>query len=211
MPQRTDSQATDAECRCPVCLQEVDIVLSILKNIKSDSVREFKRIFEETSKLGVNLHGEDFDLRKPRINQRQRHRSNVPARPSEDYYRITLYNEFLSDVITELQERFTDNPCYGTGLLHLFPSQCPSSDGEIPEDLAKALDFYEDDLTHSAMFPTEYRMWVRKWKNDIVSSAVPTKLVDALQACDQWTFPNIRVPLHLALTIHVTSCESEKF
>ena len=104
-------------------------------------MREFRRIFEETSKLGVNLHGEDFELRKPRINQHQRHRSNVPATTAEDYYRITLYNEFLSDVITELQDRFTDNPSYGTGLLHLVLSQCPSSDGEIPEDLAKAVDF----------------------------------------------------------------------
>ena len=60
------------------------------------------------------------------------------------------------------------------------------------------------------MFPIQYRMWVRKWKNDIVSSAVPTELVDALQACHQWTFPNIRVLLHLALTIPVTSCESER-
>ena len=210
MPQRTDSQATDEECRCPVCLQEVDTVLSILKDTKSDSVREFRRIFEETSKLGVNLHGEDFDLRKPMINQRQRHRRKVPATTAEDYYRKTLYNDFLSDVITELQDRFTDNPSYRTGLLHLVPSQCPSTDGEIPEDLAKAVDFYEDDLPHSAMFPTRYRMWIRKWKNDIVSSAVPTKLVDALQACDQWTSPNIQVLLHLALTIPVTSCESER-
>ena len=31
-----------------------------------------------------------------------------------------------------------------------------------------------------------------------ISLAVPTKLVDALQACDQWTSPNIQVLLHLA-------------
>ena len=84
-------------------------------------MREFRRIFEETSKLGGNLHGEDFELRKPRVNQRQRHRGNVPATTADDCYRITLYNEFLSDVITELQDRFTDNPSYGTGLLHLVP------------------------------------------------------------------------------------------
>ena len=89
-------------------------------------------------------------------------------------------------------------------------SQCPTFDGEIPQDLAKAVNFYEDDLPHSAMFPTQYRMWVRKWKNDIISSAVPTELVDALQACHQWTLPNIRALLHLALTIPVTSCESSK-
>ena len=52
---------------------------------------------------------------------------------------------------------------------------------------------------------TEYHMWIRKWKQD--SPAVPAKLVDALQACDRWTFPNIRVLLQLALTIPVTSSE----
>ena len=39
---------------------------------------------------------------------------------------------------------------------------------------------------------------------------MPTKLVDALQGCDQWTLPNIRVLLHLALTIPLGSCESER-
>ena len=113
-------------------------------------------------------------------------------------------------MISELQERFTDNATHGTGLLHLVPSQCSSSDsdGEIPEDLTKDVDFYNDDLPHPAMFPTEYRMWVRKWKSE--SSAVSPKLVEALQACDRWTFPNIRVLLHIALTIPVTSCESER-
>ena len=93
MPQMSDSQATDAECRCLVCLQEVFTVLLILKDMKSDSLREFRQIFEETSELGVNFHGEDFELRKPRLNQRQRHRSNVPATTAENYYRIILYNE----------------------------------------------------------------------------------------------------------------------
>ena len=37
-----------------------------------------------------------------------------------------------------------------------------------------------------------------------ISSTVPAMLVDALQACDRWTFSSIRVLLQLALTIPVT-------
>ena len=58
------------------------------------------------------------------------------------------------------------------------------------------------------MFPTEYHTWVRKWK--LHGSELPMKLVDALQACDHTSFPNIRVLLQLSLTFSITSCESER-
>ena len=59
------------------------------------------------------------------------------------------------------------------------------------------------------MFPTEYRMWVWKWKQE-PPSEFPSTLADALQACDATTFPNIKVLLQLALTLPITSCESER-
>ena len=49
------------------------------------------------------------ELRKPRVvSQRQSHRSNVPTTSAEVYYRISLYNEFVSHVIADLRERLTD-------------------------------------------------------------------------------------------------------
>ena len=53
-------------------------------------------------------------------------------------------------------------------------------------------------------------MWFRKWKYENMEVTVPTKLVDALNACDPWMFQNMHVLLQLALTIPVTSCESER-
>ena len=58
------------------------------------------------------------------------------------------------------------------------------------------------------MFSTEYRMWFRKWKE--LGSGAPQKLVDVLSACDEVTFPNIKVLLKLALTVPITSCECER-
>ena len=42
------------------------------------------------------------------------------------------------------------------------------------------------------------------------NSEAPSRLVDALQACDVTTYPNIKVLLQLALTLPVTSCECER-
>ena len=51
-------------------------------------------------------------------------------------------------------------------------------------------------------------MWVLKWKEP--SSDAPKKLVDAIEACDATSFPNIHVLLRLALTLPITSCECER-
>ena len=127
---------------------------------------------------------------------------------TEDYFRIILYNEFLSHIISDLEERFTGIPT-STGLLQLMPDECRKRDidTELPDDLSQAAKFYKTDLPHSVMLPSEYRMWVAKWKD---SESVPEKLVDTLQACDPVFFPNIHVLLYLTLTLPITSCECER-
>ena len=54
-------------------------------------------------------------------------------------------------------------------------------------------------------------MWSRMWQEkQEESTELPKKLIDVFQACDSITFPNIHVLLHLALTLPITSCESER-
>ena len=52
-----------------------------------------------------------------------------------------------------------DNPPKAIGIIKLLPKEVIKSDNEIPEELLAAVHYYEDDLPHSAMFSTEYRMW----------------------------------------------------
>ena len=40
-------------------------------------------------------------------------RSNIPVTTAEEYYEVFLYNEFLSHVRVELQERFCDTQVQG--------------------------------------------------------------------------------------------------
>ena len=65
--------------------------------------------------------GEDNELKQPRTNKCQVHRSNVPSLCAEDYYRILFYNEFLSYVctyvISDLEGRFGSGAANCTGLL----------------------------------------------------------------------------------------------
>jgi len=71
--------------------------------------------------------------------------------------------------------------------MHLLPSQCVGDTQDrdssedfvaavIPESLAEAVEFYRNDLPHSAMFSTEYQMWVRKWREE--ENEAPKKLID---------------------------------
>ena len=102
----------------------VETLVSRLKSMRTNSVPEFRKQFAEASKIAKQLHGDDFELTIPRLSGRQRHRSNPPSSTPEEYYRITLYDEFLSHVISELEERFVNNPSHNitVGLLHLLPS-----------------------------------------------------------------------------------------
>ena len=191
--------------------KQVNSVVITLKGMRDNSDREFHKIFEEATKLGRTLHGEDYLLSLPRITGRQFHRSNPSVSSPEDYYRITLYNEFLSQVITEIEKRFVDNPMHGIGIFNLLPSECCKHNvtDDIPLDLAQAVEFYHSDLPQPSAFPMEYRTWVRNWKQSDPNQ-VPCKLIDVLESCDVNSSPNIHQLLTIALTLPITSCESER-
>ena len=190
--------------------KQIQSVISSLKKMRESSTEEFSKIFTETLALGRELHGECFELTRPRLVRQQAHRSNHEASSPEEYYRFSMYNEFLSHVICELEERFTKSSSQVHGLLYLIPRECTSSnlEGDCTPELSQAVDFYKDDLPHHKMFTVEYRMWVRKWKQ--CSELVPERMVEALLQCDEIEFPNISVLLKLALTLPITTCESER-
>ena len=48
------------------------------------------------------------------------------------------------------------------------------------------------------------------WKQKQSENELPRKLVDVYKACYCLNFPNIHILLQLALTLPITSCESER-
>ena len=89
--------------------KQVRSVVFTLKDMKKESTECFKRVLTNTTKLGKDLHGEQFELQKPRVVGHQAHKINLDVSSVDNYFRITLYHEFLSHVINELQDRFLDN------------------------------------------------------------------------------------------------------
>ena len=189
-------------------------VLSSLNSMRRNSGVEFKKLFSEVIKLGKRLYGSEFEITTPRLSSRQAHRSNHPWTTPEEYYRVSLYNEFLSHVLNELEERFLNNNTQQivTGLLYLVPSECIQLEegSDIPQPLADVVELYSDDLPHSVMFSIEYNSWVREWK--ACSTAIPQTLTEALEICSSRSiaYPNLTVLLKIALTLPITSCESER-
>ena len=177
--------------------------------MRAKADENFGKIFKGTTALAKQLHGEDFELKRPRLNARQAHRANVTVNSAEEYFKITVYNEFLSHIVTELEQRFSGSQCQTLGLLELLPELCcGGKDTDIPDELDQVVAFYSEDLPHPVMLPIEYRMWVMKWKEP--GGDTHKKLVDALEACDATSFPNIHVLLRLALTLPIMSCECER-
>ena len=192
--------------------QQVTSVMSTLKKMIENSSNQFHSLFAETIKLGQELHGDLFELSTPRIMGRQVHRSNPAVSSPEDYFRITLFDEFLSHVISQLEDHFVDNPAHSIAL-GLLPCECVrvESGDILPSELAQAADLYKEDLPHSAMLSTEYNMWVMRWKQQQAAKAnIPNTLVDALRSCSELQFRNLHGLLRVALTLPITSCESER-
>ena len=54
---------------------EVSNIIEMLVRMREESEKGFKTIFDETTKLGKQLYGTDYELKKPRISGRQVHRS----------------------------------------------------------------------------------------------------------------------------------------
>ncbi len=92
-------------------LKTVKEVLSMLTSMRASSTT---KLFLAAAKLGKLLNGNHFELTMPRLSGRQSHRSNPPSTTAEEYYRISLHNEFISHVLAKLEQRFVNNPSHMT-------------------------------------------------------------------------------------------------
>ena len=86
--------------------QQINSTVRYLKEIRDKSEAEFKKVFDDTTKLGRSLHGELFELKKPRTTGLQTQRSNVDVNSAEDYFRITLFDEFCVSCSSSVARTF---------------------------------------------------------------------------------------------------------
>ena len=103
-------QALDVLC----AYDQISSVVTALQKIWEVSETEFEKIYDNTTKMGKTLYGGQFKIGKPWTTGHQTHRSNPGVDSAKDYYRITFFDELVSHVVAQLQERFVNNPAHGT-------------------------------------------------------------------------------------------------
>ena len=67
-------------------------------------------------------HSVGITLELPRLIGRQRHRSNVPAESTEEYFRRAIWYPYLDTIIQSIDQRFTNH----SDLVHKMAALLPS-------------------------------------------------------------------------------------
>ena len=174
-------QALDVLC----AYDQISSVVTVLQKIREESETEFEKIYDNTTKMGKMLYGGQFEIEKPRTTGHQTHRSNPGVDSAKDYYQITLFDEFVSHVVAQLQEHFVNNPAHSTtnGLMHLILQKCVASGGVPSKELAEAVEYYSGDPPHSRVFSIEYEVWTRKWQCIDDPKKLPSCLFEVYSDC----------------------------
>ena len=103
LPEDSDKKLQSQAIDVFYAYNHIKPVLSTLQSMRDNSDREYHKIFEEATSPGRSLHGEDYFCLPP-ITRCQSHCSNNQVSNPEDYYKITLYKKFLSQVVAEINK-----------------------------------------------------------------------------------------------------------
>ncbi|XP_062512673.1 52 kDa repressor of the inhibitor of the protein kinase-like [Corticium candelabrum] len=184
---------------------EINQVLGLLEEIRSNSEREFSSIFASASAVTSRVLDQDHP-QVPRLAARQTLRSNHPASTPKSYWRRAVFIPFIDSMISELGSRFTDMSHASVQGLPLLPKHCQSL---TPHHQAAILKAYAPDLPDDPTFEAEIRRWKRKWEY-AGAATLPTSVTETLGAVNEVAYPNIVCILGLLLIIPVTTATVER-
>ncbi|XP_062512637.1 52 kDa repressor of the inhibitor of the protein kinase-like [Corticium candelabrum] len=184
---------------------EINQVLGLLEEIRSNSEREFSSIFASASAVTSRVLDQDHP-QVPRLAARQTLRSNHPASTPESYWRRAVFIPFIDSMISELGSRFTGMSHASVQGLLLLPKHCQSL---TPHHQAAILKTYAPDLPDDPTFEAEIRRWKRKWEY-AGAATLPTSVTETLGAVNEVAYPNIVCILPLLLIIPVTTATVER-
>ena len=136
----------------------------------------------------------------------QTNRENVPSNTHEEYFRRAITNPFFYDMISYLNNRFSDVQHKAIMALSILPSVFMTdheADSSLEEEL---IELYYDDLPNPSTLQQELHMWKCKWKLP-EKRKLPDLPSKSLEQANEFMFPNIHIFLHLICILSVTSCE----
>ncbi|KAL4104157.1 hypothetical protein QTP88_019470 [Uroleucon formosanum] len=138
---------------------------------------------------------------------RQTARNNIPFDSPQQYYKRSIFLNFLDHFICQLQDRFTNHLHVMAKLQSLIPNFLKNTT-DIKDFLEVAL-FYKDILSNYETFDAEIKIWLAKWKN-VSDRDRPTISLTTLSVMSYDFFPNIHSLLTTLATSPVTTATAER-
>ena len=83
----------------------INLLIEAIKIIRENADDEFGSIFQNVSTICEKLN---IEIKVPRQTNRQVHRGNLPHRDPKDYYKKIIYIPLLDNVLTDLNDRFSE-------------------------------------------------------------------------------------------------------
>ena len=185
-------------------LDLIESVTAVLQERRVSAEANFAELYEEICSVCSAV---DIDMRLRQRCNVQVHRENHPSETPEDYFRVSIYTQYLDQLITEMNSLFADARKEAFKIQHLVPRFVENSQ---LSDLKYALDFYQNDLAcSSSSVKAEYERWKLKWLR-IPHEDRPRSAIEALNECSDTDYPKISILLQIFATLPVTSSTPER-
>lgn len=224
---------------------QIQLVIRTLQNVRKDVSNFHHDCHKQATKLAQKI---DVEVKMPRICGQQTHRRNalpdVQADQSteqqvKNYFRINVTIPILDDVITSLQQRFSDGQdiimMKGMALL---PSYVITK-LDWKTTLHPFLEIYSDEVTSCHAVDSELKLWNEMWKDrweshwksiqeqhvqtvgghikltiaeitKLKMNGVPNTVALTLIDLNKDIFPNIHHLLTILAVLPITTCEAER-
>jgi hypothetical protein len=197
-------QSTDLDIS--EALNNVDSVISVLQNIRTNVENEFKIIFNEACEIADAL---EITIAMPRLTKNQTKRCNVPSENEEEYYKRAIFIPWLDSFINSISERFLKHKDVIKSFKCLLPT------GHIPNQTEKSqysklLEFYKNDIPQNGVnaAAAEFDLWYQKFAHQ--NHSLPHNAIDALNLCNDTLFQTIFILLKIFSTLPVSTSTTER-
>ena len=187
----------------------VDNVIAALGDCHTNVERKHVEWFGYAASLASDL---DVAITKPRVVKKQVYRENHQSSSIEEYYRRSLTVPFLSGVISELKDRFSDTHRIHSNAFFVIPSKVLSKKN-WQEAVHSFVKVYENDMPNVLNIQSELDLWYNFWlKEKAEKRTVPDNITDTLKIVvgrKEW-FPNIFTILVLVGVVPGSSNSCER-
>lgn len=178
------------------------LIMMFQKHRQEDLDEVFSKIYEKCKNAADELGTE---LKMPRIVGKQKHRANYQADSVKDYFKKSIYINYLDSLILSLTSRFSEKNTSAFLIYKLHPAYMMKlNKSDFENAINKIKDFYSIDN-----FYEEALCWYSNWANERNTTITEeTPIIELLPQCQ--FYPAIEKVLEILLCLPPTTCTIER-